>query len=56
MGSMFSKYKHINKEKALEEYWDDYYRKTSELTKKYPKNVKKWHIKSFNTIKGKMKF
>ena len=49
----FPKYKYRNKEKALEEYWDDYYRTTSELTKKYPKNVKKWHIKSFNTIKGK---
>ena len=40
MDPCFPKYKYRNKEKALEEYWDDYYRTTSELTKKYQKMLR----------------
>ena len=49
----FPKYNIIDKQKALEKYWEEYKLETSKLIKKYPKNVKKWTVESFNTTDGK---
>ena len=51
----FPKYNIIDKQKALEKYWEEYKLETSKLIKKYPKNVKKWTVESFNTTDGKNK-
>jgi len=49
----YPKYDIINKEKALEKYWEDYKNQTNNLILKFPDKIKKWTIQSLNTLKGK---
>ena len=49
----YPKYDIINKEKALEKYWEDYKNQTNNLILKFPDKIKKWTIQSLNTLNGK---
>ena len=49
----YPKYDIINKEKALEKYWEDYKSQTDNLILKFPDKIKKWTIQSLNTLNGK---
>ena len=49
----YPKYDIINKEKALEKYWEDYKNQTDNLILKFPDKIKKWTIQSLNTLNGK---
>ena len=49
----YPKYDILNKEKALEKYWEDYKSQTDNLILKFPDKIKKWTIQSFNTLNGK---
>ena len=49
----YPKYDIVNKEKALEKYWEDYKSQTDNLILKFPDKIKKWTIQSLNTLNGK---
>jgi len=49
----YPKYDILNKEKALEKYWEDYKSQTDNLILKFPDKIKKWTIQSLNTLNGK---
>ena len=49
----YPKYDIVNKEKALEKYWEDYKSQTDNLILKFPDKIRKWTIQSFNTLNGK---
>ena len=49
----YPKYDIVNKEKALEKYWEDYKSRTDNLILKFPDKIKKWTIQSLNTLNGK---